>query len=58
MRLRDSNLEMQEFFHDTIKLIVPESHRWAARKTIEPAELLEEQIIMREPTSGTRRVRS
>ena len=49
-------LEAQEFFHDRISLIVPASHRWALRTSIEPAELLEEPVIMREPTSGTRRV--
>jgi DNA-binding transcriptional LysR family regulator len=52
----DSNLEIQEFFHDIITLIVPANHRWAVRKSIEPSELLEEPLIMREPTSGTRRV--
>jgi DNA-binding transcriptional LysR family regulator len=52
----DANLEIQEFFHDTITLIVPANHRWARRSSIEPSELLEEPIIMREPTSGTRRV--
>jgi DNA-binding transcriptional LysR family regulator len=52
----DANLELQEFFHDTITLIVPANHRWARRSSIEPFELLEEPIIMREATSGTRRV--
>ena len=52
----DANLEIQEFFHDTITLIVPANHRWAGRSSIEPPELLEEPIIMREATSGTRRV--
>ena len=52
----DANLEMQEFFHDTIKLIVPANHRWSSRRSLEPAELLEEPMLMREPTSGTRRV--
>ena len=52
----DANLEIQEFFHDTITLIVPANHRWARRTSIEPSELLEEPIIMREATSGTRRV--
>jgi LysR family transcriptional regulator, low CO2-responsive transcriptional regulator len=52
----DANLEIQEFFHDTITLIVPANHRWAARTSLEPSELLEEPVIMREPTSGTRRV--
>jgi DNA-binding transcriptional LysR family regulator len=49
-------LEVQEFFHDRVSLIVPASHRWTFRASIEPSELLEEPIIMREPTSGTRRV--
>ena len=52
----DPNLEIQEFFQDTIILIVPAQHRWARRTSIEPPELLEEPVIMREPTSGTRRV--
>jgi len=52
----DANLEIQEFFHDTITLIIPASHRWAFRSSIEPSELLEESLIMRESISGTRRV--
>jgi len=52
----DPSLEAQEFFRDTITLIVPANHRWAARKTIAPEEILEEKIIMREETSGTRKV--
>ncbi|KAF0108135.1 MAG: LysR family transcriptional regulator [Anaerolineaceae bacterium] len=52
----DASLESQEFFRDTITLIVPADHRWAFRKVIEPGELLEEPLILREETSGTRRV--
>ena len=52
----DPSLETQEFFGDMITLIVPAHHRWALRKRIKPEELLEERIIMREETSGTRRV--
>ena len=52
----DMGLESQEFFRDTITLIVAANHRWAMRKVIEPAEILEEKIIMREETAGTRRV--
>jgi len=52
----EAGLESQEFFRDTIKLIVPANHRWAFRKVIEPGELLEEPLIIREETSGTRRV--
>jgi DNA-binding transcriptional LysR family regulator len=49
-------LESQEFYRDTITLIVPPDHRWAFRKVIEPSELLEEPLIIREETSGTRQV--
>jgi DNA-binding transcriptional LysR family regulator len=52
----DINLESQEFFQDTITLIVASNHRWALRKNIDPGEILEEKVIMREETSGTRRV--
>lgn len=48
--------ECQEFFEDVITLIVPADHPWARRASIEPAEILEERLIMREPSSGTRRV--
>lgn len=51
-----SDHECQVFFEDTITLIVPADHRRALRDSIEPADLLEEEIIIREPTSGTRRV--
>ena len=49
-------LECQEFFNDIITLIAPSDHPWARRQSIEPADLLEESMIIREPTSGTRRV--
>jgi DNA-binding transcriptional LysR family regulator len=52
----EAGLESQEFFRDTITLIVPASHRWAFRKKIEASELLEEPLIIREESSGTRRV--
>jgi len=54
--VNDPEMEAQEFFHDRISLIVPAGHRWSLRASIEPSELLEEPIIMRESTSGTRRV--
>jgi DNA-binding transcriptional LysR family regulator len=52
----ESGLECQEFFKDSITLIVPANHPWAFRQSIEPEDLLEEPMIIREPTSGTRRV--
>lgn len=54
--IQSAGLEIQEFFRDKIALIIPASHRWANRKAIEPGELLEEPIIIREETSGTRQV--
>lgn len=53
---QDPRLESQEFFRDTVTLIVPADHRWANRKSVEPSELLDELLIMREETAGTRRV--
>lgn len=49
-------LECQEFFVDHIVLIAPAQHPWARRPFIETSELLEVPFIIREPTSGTRRV--
>jgi len=54
--ITDAGLESQEFFRDTITLVVPSDHRWVFRKAIEPGELTEEPLILREETSGTRRV--
>lgn len=54
--INDSSLESQKFFRDTITLIVPSNHHWASRSSIEPSEILGEPLILREETSGTRRV--
>ncbi len=51
-----SGFECQEFFKDTIALIVPAEHPWATRDSVDPADLLDEPVLMREPTSGTRRL--
>ena len=52
----EEGLELQEFFTDHIILIAPEDHPWSLRQSIEPADLIREPLIIREPTSGTRRV--
>mgnify|MGYP002641097504 CR=1 FL=1 len=49
-------LECQYFFTDHIIMIVPITHPWAKRSSVEPEELLSEPILLREPTSGTRHV--
>lgn len=50
-----NGFECQEFFKDGITLIVPARHPWAMRSAVDPADLLDEPLLMREPTSGTRR---
>ncbi len=52
---RLERIETQNFFVDQIIMIVPASHPFAQRTSIEPSEILEEPVIIREPTSGTRR---
>jgi DNA-binding transcriptional LysR family regulator len=37
-------------------LIVPQDHQWANSQYIKPEDLLSEPMIVREPTSGTRKV--
>lgn len=49
-------LECQYFFTDHISLIVPSSHPWVSRKSIEPEELIGEPMLFREDSSGTHRV--
>lgn len=51
----EKNIELQEFFHDSITMIVPHDHPFAGRAVILPGDLIGEPIIIREPTSGTRR---
>ncbi|MCD6426256.1 MAG: LysR family transcriptional regulator [Anaerolineales bacterium] len=50
------DIELQEFFHDLISVIVPRDHPFLSQEKILPEDLLEEPIIMREETSGTRKI--
>jgi DNA-binding transcriptional LysR family regulator len=50
------DFECQEFFSDAIVLIVPKDHAFAKRPSISPDEILDQRLLCREPTSGTRRV--
>ena len=47
--------ECQVFFFDHIVLIAPPDHAWASMENIQPDDLIKEAMILREPTSGTRR---
>jgi DNA-binding transcriptional LysR family regulator len=51
---RDVRTEV--FLEDEIVLIVPPAHEWSERGFIDPDELLQERLLMRERGSGTRRV--
>ncbi len=48
--------ECQEFFTDHIILIASREHPWASRDCIDSSDLLAAPLILREESSGTRRV--
>jgi len=54
--IRDKEMELQKFFQDSISIIVPQNHPFMSRSQILPEDLLGEPIIMREETSGTRKI--
>jgi DNA-binding transcriptional LysR family regulator len=49
-----SNLETRRIGRDSLLLIVPSGHPWAARRTIALADLAREPLIIREEGSGSR----
>ena len=49
-------IELQEFFKDLIIFIVPKNHPFISRSSIQPEDLLSEPIMLREATSGTRKI--
>ena len=51
---RDVRTEV--FLEDEIVLIVPPAHEWSERSFVEPEEVKQERLLMRERGSGTRRV--
>ncbi|MEI8133050.1 MAG: selenium metabolism-associated LysR family transcriptional regulator [Leptolinea sp.] len=53
-KVEHPDLEYQDFFTDPIVLIVPANHPWAGISQIMPADLLDEPLILREESSGTR----
>lgn len=42
-----------QFLEDQIELIVPADHAWADGRTVQPADLLTQPFILREPMAGT-----
>jgi DNA-binding transcriptional LysR family regulator len=51
---RDVRTEM--FLEDEIVLMVPPAHEWSVQGFVDPHELKQERLLMRERGSGTRRV--
>ena len=54
LREPSKDIEYRPFVTDRIALVVPRGHPWAARGSIEPAELVKADFILREEGSGTR----
>jgi LysR family transcriptional regulator, low CO2-responsive transcriptional regulator len=52
----DSRLHMFPVRQDRLVLFVSKAHAWAKRRSVKPAELAGERLILREPGSSTRRV--
>lgn len=50
------NLNIEGFWEDELVVVIPYAHRWAARKKITLAELLQESLVTRELGSGIRKV--
>jgi DNA-binding transcriptional LysR family regulator len=49
-------LEYKDFFADELILIVPADHPWATFHQVYPDDLIDEPMILREETAGTREV--
>jgi len=46
-------IRYRQFIQDQVVLIAPSNHPWIQKEAIEPVELLQERLILREPGSGT-----
>lgn len=54
MREPDYDVGYAPFFVDELVLVSPSSHPWSRESAIDPADLLHERFICREPQSGCR----
>lgn len=55
-QINHPELEYLDFFTDAVILIAPSNHPWARNRKIYPDDLLEEPMILREESAGTREV--
>jgi DNA-binding transcriptional LysR family regulator len=54
--IKHVDLEVMPIYNDTVSLIVHPEHRWAELGRISPSELIDEPMIGREDTSGTKHI--
>ncbi|HEY62440.1 MAG TPA: LysR family transcriptional regulator [Anaerolineae bacterium] len=55
-KIENRDLEYKPLFKDKIILIVPATHPWVKVHSIRPEDLLDQPLIMREESAGTREV--
>lgn len=55
-RIEHSQLEYQPFYEDHVILIVPPDHPWGEYGKALPSDLIDQPLILREKTAGTREV--
>jgi len=53
---RHKDLNVEKFWEDELVVVLPYSHAWASRKSINLTELPHERLVTREDGSGTRKV--
>lgn len=51
---QEERVESQPFMEDELLLVVAPGHRWVSRPSVDPAELSEEYLVLRERGSTTR----
>ncbi|AZR73224.1 transcriptional regulator [Anoxybacter fermentans] len=54
--IHSKEIIVKPFFDDELYLICSKDHHWASRKSVKPEEIKDENLIIREPGSGTREV--
>ncbi|NNG65956.1 selenium metabolism-associated LysR family transcriptional regulator [Caldanaerobacter subterraneus] len=54
--IHSQDIIIEPFIEDELYLVCSKGHRWALKKVIEPWEIEEEELIIREKGSGTREV--
>ena len=57
-KIEHSHLEYQPFYEDRVILVVPPDHPWAEYGKAMPSDLIDQPLILREKTAGTREVMS